>query len=54
MQIRAEKVSTSNCNDKIPAFSLVHIGFARLIVTIISTMLSGIVTALLVFTISEK
>ena len=38
----------------VPFFSLVHIGIARLIVMVISTMLSGIVTTLLVVAISSK
>ncbi|MGN0387939.1 MAG: hypothetical protein ACI4ER_03925 [Suilimivivens sp.] len=38
----------------VPAFSLVHIGFAKLVVMVISTMLSGIVTALLVVAISTN
>ena len=38
----------------VPFFSLVHIGIARLIVMVISTMLSGIVTTLLVVAISSN
>ena len=38
----------------IPAFSLVPIGSAKLIVMVISTMLSGIVTAMLVVAISSN
>ena len=38
----------------VPAFSLVHIAPAKLIVMVISTMLSGIVTAMLVVAISSN
>ena len=38
----------------VPFFSLVHSGIARLIVMVISTMLSGIVTTLLVVAISSN
>lgn len=38
----------------VPAFSLTHIGAAKLIVMVISTMLSGIVTAMIVVAISSN
>lgn len=38
----------------VPCFSLVHIGIDRLVVMVMSTMLSGIVTALLVVAISSN
>ena len=47
-------MSKGSQKGKLQAFSLVPIGFAKLIVMVISTMLSGIVTAMLVVAISSN